>query len=163
MRWRCSPASCAPVGLPERMSSLVSVIADELLANAIYAAPIDEAGGRFRAHESRETPRGLAGRDVVTLRWATDARYLAIEVRDRWGSLELGVARRTARQRSDADPARHGNGSGARLRVREPARDRPRAEAAHRGDRAARRPLQADGSRPQRVVPHVHGDERATC
>ena len=77
-----------PLGLPERIGSLVSVIADELLANAIYAAPVDDTGVRFRAREPREAARPLAGRDAVTLRWATDARYLALEVRDRWGSLD---------------------------------------------------------------------------
>ena len=83
-----------PAALPERVGSLVGVIADELLANAIYAAPVDEAGTRFRARPAdrrneREASRPLSGRDAVTLRWATDARYLALEVRDRWGSLDL--------------------------------------------------------------------------
>ena len=78
------------VGLPDRISSLVSVIADELIANALYAAPVDGSGQRFRAGEPRDTARSLAGRDLVTVRWATDARYLAIEVRDRWGSFVLG-------------------------------------------------------------------------
>src|SRR5207237_7086596 len=72
------------VGLPDRIGSMVSVIADELIANALYAAPIDDAGVRFRAGEPRDQRRALAGRDVVTVRWATDARYLALEVRDRW-------------------------------------------------------------------------------
>jgi hypothetical protein len=76
------------VGLPDRIGSLVSVIADELIANALYIAPVDDNGVRFRATESREAGRALAGRDAVTLRWATDARYLAIEVRDHWGSIE---------------------------------------------------------------------------
>jgi hypothetical protein len=75
-------------GLPERAGSLASVIADELLANALYAAPVDAAGQRFRAREARDQTRPLAGRDVVTVRWATDARYLAIEVRDHWGTLD---------------------------------------------------------------------------
>jgi hypothetical protein len=76
------------VGLPDRVGSLVSVIADELLANALYVAPLDEKGARFRKDEPRDHARALAGQDVVTVRWATDARYLAIEVRDRWGSLD---------------------------------------------------------------------------
>jgi hypothetical protein len=76
------------VGLPDRVGSLVSVIADELIANALYVAPVDEGGSRFRSGEPRDRPRPLTGREVVTVRWATDARYLAIEVRDRWGSLE---------------------------------------------------------------------------
>ena len=75
-------------GLPERAGSLASVIADELLTNALYAAPVDEAGRRFRAREARDQGRALAGRDAVTVRWATDARYLAIEIRDRWGSID---------------------------------------------------------------------------
>ena len=79
------------VGLPERVGSLVSVIADELISNAIYAAPVDAAGARIRADERRDTPRPLADRDTVTVRWATDARFLAIEVRDRWGSADLAA------------------------------------------------------------------------
>lgn len=78
------------VGLPERVGSLVSVIADELLANALYLAPLDERKQRYRAGEARQRSRALHGRDVVTVRWATDARYLAIEVRDRWGTLDPG-------------------------------------------------------------------------
>jgi hypothetical protein len=76
------------VGLPDRVGSLVSVIADELLANALYVAPLDDHKRRYRASEARERSRALRGRDVVTVRWATDARYLAIEVRDRWGTLD---------------------------------------------------------------------------
>jgi hypothetical protein len=85
------------VGLPDRVGSLVSVIADELLANALYAAPIDGTGARFRAADPRDQARALTGRDVVTLRWATDARFLAVEVRDRWGTLDpTGVGARLA-------------------------------------------------------------------
>jgi hypothetical protein len=81
-------ADIAAIGLPERIGSLVSVIADELLANALYAAPVDDSGARFRIDEPRDRGRPLIGRDAVSLRWATDARYLAIEVRDSWGTLE---------------------------------------------------------------------------
>jgi hypothetical protein len=79
------------VGLPERVGSLVSVIGDELIANALYAAPVDDKGVRFRAGEPRDQPRALGGKDRVVVRWATDARYLAIEVRDRWGSIDPAV------------------------------------------------------------------------
>jgi len=75
------------VGLPDRISSMVSVIADELIANAVYGAPVDEHGQRFRRKLPRDASYKLVDRDVVTVRWATDARYLAIEVRDRWGSI----------------------------------------------------------------------------
>lgn len=81
-------ADVVSAGLPDRISSMVSVIADELLANAMYVAPVDEHGTRFRVDDDRGTKRALRGRDAVTLRWATDARYLAIEVQDRWGSYD---------------------------------------------------------------------------
>lgn len=79
------------IGLPERVGSLVSVIADELIANALYIAPVDSGGARARLTEPRDRPRPLTGRDVVTVRWASDARYLAVEVRDRWGSIDLAA------------------------------------------------------------------------
>lgn len=81
-------ADVTRVGLPDRIGSLVSVIADELLANALYAAPVDDAGTKLRIADPRDKQRALADREVVTLRWATDGRYLAIEVRDRFGSLD---------------------------------------------------------------------------
>ena len=76
------------IGLPDRIGSLVSVIADELIANAIYVAPVDGGGARVRANEPRDRSIALQGRDAVTARWATDGRYLAIEVRDHWGTLD---------------------------------------------------------------------------
>lgn len=79
------------VGLPERVGSLVSVIADELIANALFVAPVDAAGARVRIHDPRDVARALAEHERVTVRWATDARYLAIEVRDRWGTLDAAT------------------------------------------------------------------------
>lgn len=75
-------------GQPERVASLASVVADELLSNALYAAPVDDQGQHIRAGERRGAPRRLDEREVVTLRWACDGRYLGIEVRDHWGSLD---------------------------------------------------------------------------
>lgn len=97
-------------GLPDRMGSLVSVIADELLANAIYTAPIDGAGHRFRRSEPRDAARPLAPREAVSMRWATDARYLAIEVRDHWGSLDASaVAARLSQANQVAAPGFDGS------------------------------------------------------
>ncbi|HEY0483088.1 MAG TPA: hypothetical protein VGD37_36455 [Kofleriaceae bacterium] len=99
------------VGLPDRVGSLVSVIADELIANALYLAPLDENKQRYRATEVRERGRPLRGRDVVTVRWATDARYLAIEVRDRWGTLDPAeVASRLVNGKSGAAATEGGMG-----------------------------------------------------
>jgi hypothetical protein len=101
------------VGLPDRVGSLVSVIADELITNALYAAPVDGAGKRFRATEPRDQPRPLANRDIVTVRWATDARYLAIEVRDRYGSLDPVAA--GARLAAGGSQSSEGGGMGLPL------------------------------------------------
>ncbi len=79
------------IGLPDRVGSLVSVIADELIANAIYVAPVDDAGKRFRTREARDRSIPLIGRDAVSMRWATDGRYLAIEVRDHWGTIDVSA------------------------------------------------------------------------
>ena len=99
------------VGLPDRVGSLVSVIADELIANALYVAPLDHHKQRYRASETRERSRALHGRDVVTVRWATDARYLAIEVRDRWGTLDPhAVAARLASGKASASSTETGMG-----------------------------------------------------
>jgi hypothetical protein len=94
------PAIAADIlaaGLPERTGSLAAVIADELLTNALYTAPVDADGRRFRLHEARDQRRALTGRDAITVRWGTDARYLALEVGDRWGTLDpTAVAPRLA-------------------------------------------------------------------
>ncbi len=103
------------VGLPDRVGSLVSVIADELIANALYAAPVDDHGTRIRVHDARDQARALSGRDVVTVRWATDARYLAIEIRDRWGSIITpAIASRLANAGKQA-PADGEGGMGLQL------------------------------------------------
>lgn len=104
------------VGLSERIGSLVSVITDELIANALYLAPRDDNHRRHRASEERARSRPLRGRDVVTVRWATDARYLAIEVRDRWGTLDPhSVARRLATGRLNKTAAPGDAGMGLAL------------------------------------------------
>ncbi len=75
-------------GLGPRVASMASLVADELLSNALYDAPVDEHGKPTRASESRHLARDLSGRELVTLRYACDARYLAIEVADLFGSLD---------------------------------------------------------------------------
>lgn len=65
-----------------------TLIADELLSNALFNAPVDETGTHIRAQDDRTGSRPLTDRERVTLRYACDARYLAIEVEDRYGSLD---------------------------------------------------------------------------
>jgi len=106
-------------GLGPRVASMASLVADELLSNALYDAPVDEDGQPTRAAESRHLARALSGRECVTLRYACDARYLAIEVTDLFGSLD----RRTilqylakAARRGDMDKVDFG-GTGAGMGI----------------------------------------------
>jgi hypothetical protein len=78
-------------GLGQRVVQAASLVADELLSNALYNAPIDDAGERFRGDEPRHGSRPLLGRERVRLRYACDARYFAIEVSDRYGSLDRNI------------------------------------------------------------------------
>jgi CheY-like chemotaxis protein/anti-sigma regulatory factor (Ser/Thr protein kinase) len=75
-------------GFGPRVAAQATLIADELLSNALYNAPLDPAGERYRGDEPRHGTRPLVGREQVTLRYACDARYFAIEVTDRFGSLD---------------------------------------------------------------------------
>jgi len=75
-------------GLGPRVLAAATLIADELLSNALFNAPVDDSGTRHHQDDARGASRQLDGRDQVTLRYACDARYLAIEVEDRFGSLD---------------------------------------------------------------------------
>lgn len=81
-------AAVHDAGFGPRVAAQASLIADELLSNALYNAPVDADGHHFRGDEPRHGPRALDAREQVTLRFACDARYLAIEVNDRFGSLD---------------------------------------------------------------------------
>jgi len=81
-------AAVQDAGFGPRVAAAASLIADELLSNALYNAPVDDAGHHFRGDEPRHGPRALDAREQVTLRYACDARFLAIEVTDRYGSLD---------------------------------------------------------------------------
>src|SRR5262249_29989702 len=87
-----------------------------LIGEAVELGGLDEHHRRYRASEARGRSRSLRGRDVVTVRWATDARCLAIEVRDRWGTLEpRSVASRLATGRGKTTGAPGDTGMGLAL------------------------------------------------
>ncbi len=78
-------------GVGPRVASLATLIADELVSNALYNAPRNERGEHYRASEPRDSARKLEGKERIRLRYACDARYLAIEVTDWFGSIERGT------------------------------------------------------------------------
>ena len=75
-------------GQSARVASMAQLVADELLSNAVHNAPVDSAGDHFRKDLARDTELELDDKHAVRLRWGCDARYLAIEVTDQFGSLD---------------------------------------------------------------------------
>jgi len=75
-------------GQSARVASMAMLVADELLSNAVHNAPIDASGCHYRMELPRNRELELDDRHQVRMRWGCDARYLAIEVNDRFGSLD---------------------------------------------------------------------------
>jgi DNA-binding NtrC family response regulator len=75
-------------GQSARVASMAMLVADELISNAIHNAPRDANGVFYRRDIPRETELPLDARHQVRFRWGCDARYLAIEVSDSFGSLD---------------------------------------------------------------------------
>jgi hypothetical protein len=88
-------------GLGPRITSLAVLIADELMSNAIYNAPVDELGVHYRKDLSRCAEQEFSERERIRLRYACDARYLAIEVTDRFGSVDTRTILKHLRKAGD--------------------------------------------------------------
>lgn len=82
-------------GLGPRVASVAMLVADELISNAVHNAPVDDAGVHYRADLPRDGELELDPRHQVALRWGCDGRYLAVEVTDRFGSLDRDTALRS--------------------------------------------------------------------
>lgn len=75
-------------GQSARVASMAMLVADELISNAVHNAPVDAHGVHVRRDLPRDIDIALDGKDTVRLRWGCDARYVAIEVSDQYGSLD---------------------------------------------------------------------------
>ncbi len=75
-------------GQSARVASMAMLVADELLSNAVHNAPVDAAGVHYRKDLPRDQELELDERHQVRVRWGCDARYIAIEVGDKFGSLD---------------------------------------------------------------------------
>lgn len=104
-------------GQSARVASMAQLVADELLSNAVHNAPVDRAGAHFRKDLARDTAIELDDRYAVRLRWGCDARYLAIEVTDYFGSLDRDTILRSL-AKSDVRDAGGGAGMGLALSYR---------------------------------------------
>lgn len=75
-------------GQSARVASMAMLVADELISNAIHNAPRDASGVFYRRELPRDQELELDERHRVRYRWGCDARYLAVEVTDPFGSLD---------------------------------------------------------------------------
>jgi len=104
-------------GQSARVASMAMLVADELISNAVHNAPVDAAGAHYRKDLPRDRELPLDERHRVRLRWGCDARYLAIEVTDWFGSLDQNAIL-AALARSDVRQAGSGAGMGLALTYR---------------------------------------------
>jgi len=76
------------IGINRRLAELARSVADEFLMNAIYSAPVDQAGIQKYADHDRTTPLTLGPGEELIFRYGCDGHYLAISVEDKFGRLQ---------------------------------------------------------------------------
>lgn len=82
--FRCDP----------RVSAAIETTVDELIANAIFDAPVDEQGRQLYGGTARSTEMELRGRQEVRLSFGHCGNRLYFTVKDGFGSLDRGAALR---------------------------------------------------------------------
>ena len=82
-------AFASSVGIQPRMVEMFCTVADELLTNAIYNAPVDEQRTPRFAHLPRTQPIELDTRESICLEMRSDGSRLGISVEDPFGSLSV--------------------------------------------------------------------------
>lgn len=110
----------AELGAPRRLGSSAGEVAHELLTNAMYDAPVDDAG-HARHNADRTAQLELPPEDRPVLRFGADGIRLAIEVEDRFGRLRrehvAGSLRRAAAGQVSQQAGGAGIGIGRVLRA----------------------------------------------
>lgn len=76
------------LGCNHRTVELINSIADELVTNAIFNAPVDEFGNPKYRHHKRSEELVLSEEEAATLEFACDGDYIAISTCDPFGSLK---------------------------------------------------------------------------
>lgn len=79
--------------ISKRLVNEAKAVADELIMNAIYNAPVRIDGSRPYAGRSRTEPVDLRDDETATFTYACDGRQLVIAMRDRFGSLTADTVR----------------------------------------------------------------------
>jgi hypothetical protein len=75
------------LGLRSRFAALAKTVADEMLTNGLFDAPVDAEGHRIFASTSRTADFVLPEGHALVLQYACDGRAFAISVADDFGSL----------------------------------------------------------------------------
>ena len=83
----CLAGYLESLSCPERMISLICTATDELIMNAIFSAPTDEAGAHRYADADRSAPLVLEPHELVTTRYVCDGYNVVVSVVDNFGSL----------------------------------------------------------------------------
>lgn len=76
------------LGVNPRFASLFSSVADEFVTNAVFNAPLDEAGRHRYAHVARTGQVSLEPGEEVEVKFCCDGRRLGISTADPFGSLK---------------------------------------------------------------------------
>ena len=90
-------------GIAPRLSRAVAQSTDELLLNAIFDAPADKNGKRYRHREPRESNFELTEREEIQIEFALGPGYAGISVADQFGSIERARLFSTIRSHLQAD------------------------------------------------------------
>jgi anti-sigma regulatory factor (Ser/Thr protein kinase) len=91
---------------------MARLVADELISNAVHNAPVDAQGNHIHKNTRRDIEIELDERHAVRLRWGCDARYLALEVNDQFGSLDRDTILRALAKTAISD-----SGAGAGMGI----------------------------------------------
>jgi CRP-like cAMP-binding protein/CheY-like chemotaxis protein len=78
-------------GIRSSILDRVHTVAEELLMNAIYDAPVDESGHTIYNHLSRTEKIILSSEQEAKLRYGTDGVLLAVSVSDPFGALSKDI------------------------------------------------------------------------
>ncbi len=108
-------------GFGKWVESRMLLVADELVSNAIYHAPVCGDGQREHSDARRDEFRYLSRREQVRVRTAFDGRYAGLEVTDQFGSLErrslFGHLTDVLRERKVRNVKLAGGGAGVGLAI----------------------------------------------
>jgi hypothetical protein len=109
----------ARYGFSDEKMRRIETASDELMLNAIFDAPRDDAGRPLHAELDRRTPVKLGAQAQVRVRWGCDGRLFVVSVTDRFGALtRAAVAEHihrllgTRAPRSGREPGSGGAGLG---------------------------------------------------